>query len=231
MDVQSLLSLCERCYDHAEIVAGPDGRDGATVATVGSAVAICFRGTLVHDDLISTFDWLNDFRADLVSAESFPGRVHAGFLDSLNSLWPAVFDALEHANDKAHPWTKKVIITGHSKGGACAILAAVRLAHLRPEIVTFGSPMCGDIAFAADYPDMVKVTRFENDFDVVPFAPPAELGYHAIGTAVTRLGLSIAEREAEIHRLLAQAFFRRDMRAMVSFNHSLDTGYAPWCKK
>lgn len=99
MNERQLLSYCQGVYDQATITAGPLGRDGASVKTTadGDAV-IAFRGTLAERNLVSALDWFEDFHAELVEADGFPGRVHEGFLAVLNSLWPAVFDALEETN-------------------------------------------------------------------------------------------------------------------------------------
>jgi len=188
MYVPDLLQACDDAYSVCDVTAGPDGRDGALVQHLHSGdVLIAFRGTQSQPNAASVWDWINDLRAELVEAEGFPGRVHAGFLDSLNALWSGLFDALERpaltAEEQAKlPWNKSLWITGHSKGGALAQLAGCRLAALKPTVVTFAAPMVGDLDFSGLYPDDVNVTRYESAHDIVPHLPP--LWYRAVGKCV-----------------------------------------------
>src|SRR5579871_2992547 len=96
VNAQQLLSLCELTYSHAQLTGGALGRDGASTFTLPDGeIVLVFRGTLVEHDLRSAVDWLQDFHADLVSADGSPGKVHRGFLESLNALWPEVFESIE----------------------------------------------------------------------------------------------------------------------------------------
>jgi hypothetical protein len=71
--------------------------------------------------------------------------------------------------------TGQLWITGHSKGGAIAALAAVRLQAegVTPRIVTFGAPKVGDEDFAAAYDARFTHTRYEYADDIVPHLPPS----------------------------------------------------------
>src|SRR6266545_2939140 len=93
---------------------------------------LAFRGTqpptLIFRDPEKFFqvvvdDWLNDANALLVSGRDLPGKVHRGFLGSLDTLWADLIQFLQAHHDK----TKPLYITGHSKGGGLAYLAAYRL--------------------------------------------------------------------------------------------------------
>lgn len=252
-----LLDICDRCYDHADIVAGIDGRDGAIVTTLPTGeTVLAFRGTMVDHTFTSILDWINDLHADLVPAEGLLGRVHAGFLASLNALWPAAFDALEgvphrekpapmlmHPANPAPwwkrllgiddesaallpmpetslPWKKNLLITGHSKGGALAQLAGVRLAALNPTVVTFASPLVGDLDFASRYPAGM-LTRYEGTSDAVPFLPP--LGYRAAGELIAEDGnMPKFLRRLHIDQLIAQGELEKVRQA-----HST-TSYRAW---
>lgn len=253
--LSQLLDLCRRTYDHCNIVAGLDGRDGANVFTPpGGEVVLCFRGTLANHDFQSALDWMGDMHAELVPADGFPGRVHAGFLGSLNALWDGVIAALEGQQPKLPepesepwwkrlldriagpqifaeeaapplPWNKQLIITGHSKGGALAQLAAVRLAALKPRVVTFAAPMVGDLAFASDYPEVVDLLRIEGNFDLVPFLPGHLAGYREIGVnCKTQFPMARHLREIAVGKLIAEGQW-----AQIRNNHGLATGYR-WLK-
>ncbi len=210
-----LLGHCEAAYASCAIVAGPDGRDGANVTRLPSGdVVLTFRGTLTQREPATILDWINDMHADLVVADGLPGRVHAGFLASLNDLWPGVFAALESPSlpdtggqKSPLPWKKSLIVTGHSKGGALAILAAARLLALQPFVMTFAAPMTGDLDFAAHYPDAIDVLRYEAAGDIVPHLPP--FGYRAVGNVVREKDLPPSLRRLAADRLVAAWDWRK----------------------
>ena len=143
---------------------------------------IAFRGTqapsLIFQDPEKFFkvvvdDWLNDANAALVTGTDLPGKVHRGFLASLDSLWPDLGQFLQANHDKTRP----LYVTGHSKGGGLAYLAAYRLwkNNFAPAATyTFAAPRAGDAAFAAVFDDKLKSNtwRIEYRDDIVPHLPP-----------------------------------------------------------
>jgi hypothetical protein len=103
--------------------------------------------------------------------------VHKGFLDSFNNLWPGIQKQIR-AWQKAYKLSAnaQVYVTGHSKGGAIARLAALKLKadKLLPvtEVDTFGAPRVGGPSFAAKYAAAgLTDNRYENDDDLVPHVP------------------------------------------------------------
>lgn len=65
----------------------------------------------------------------------------------------------------------QIVLTGHSLGGAIAIIVGAKLAllgHPVQEIVTFGTPRCGRLKVL----DKTNVTMYRNGKDVVPQLPP-----------------------------------------------------------
>lgn len=144
------------------------------VAVCRDRVMVAFRGTEEHDKA----DWGHDLDIGLVPR--LGGRVHEGFSNSLDSLWPQMSaESKRLVTEEERP----VFLTGHSMGGAMATLAALELANdgITPRAVyTYGSPPVGDAAFAAAYDKAVPGThRVVNQTDDVPrlLAP----GYEHVG--------------------------------------------------
>jgi len=122
-----------------------------------------------EDQLFIVFEGTHDvlsLKADLnVKEASFPGnkasRVHAGYLSE--AMQARAFLA-PYLSKK-----KKIIITGHSLGGAVAHLLAALLykQEYRIQLYTFGSPPVGNEAFATTIIDLPH-ERYTHVFDVIP---------------------------------------------------------------
>ena len=120
--------------------------------------------------------------------------VHRGFLDYCQA---ALFtDAAEGetagerlaADLRAHP-SEKLYLTGHSLGGAAAILAAARLSDLgvSPDqliVTTFGAPAVGNEDFVRSYQDRFTLRRVVMRGDPVKDALPSPLGFHHFGERI-----------------------------------------------
>jgi hypothetical protein len=125
---------------------------------------LAFRGS----DPVTLPTWVTDAVVKLVACGEYEGRVHHGFSSVLRRTWGKVETLLEQACDKP------LFLTGHSMGGALAVLTACRLAKMsRPPVATytFGSPRVGDRAFCAGY--KVPTYRIVNRMDLVPEMPLA----------------------------------------------------------
>jgi hypothetical protein len=161
----------------AAFLVGPDEINACIVGTTGDGVVVAFRGTLPLDGPFTwplLMDWVNDFYAEPKAGDGLPGMVHEGFLDSLDSLWTDVLD--ETTRQLAAAPGKSLLITGHSKGGAIATLAAMRflkLEGLTSKVITFAAPKPGDADFTTAYNAVMDHTRFEYAEDVVPHLPPS----------------------------------------------------------
>jgi triacylglycerol lipase len=141
----------------------PSSDTQAYVAVRSNAVIVAFRGT----EPTRLQDFTTDRKARLVPFEtkfriSGWGQVHEGWADGAH----------------AHR-TKSVWITGHSLGGALAMVTAAVLAKDHPiaGVYTFGQPRVGDPAFCARYEETLGGITFRcvNDRDLVPHVPPREL--------------------------------------------------------
>lgn len=152
------------------------GSQYALVLARDDALFVAFRGT---DD---AKDWIAD--ANFTPADSLWGKVHKGFLDALDTLWPDVSIAVQHLRTANQP----IWLTGHSLGGALAVLAAARLDQQGTSvagIVTFGQPPAGYRTFAENFKAKSKahIVRFVNHVDAVVevVAPVAVLQLTHIG--------------------------------------------------
>lgn len=121
-------------------------------------------------------DLLVDFKASLVEAPApVRGRVHQGFSLALDE----VFDQLGGLFSSG----RAVWLTGHSLGGALAILAGARLPDVQ-SVYTFGAPNVGDADFVSGFP--ARSFRFVHGSDCVTqlLKPPLFSSYRAEGEIV-----------------------------------------------
>jgi pimeloyl-ACP methyl ester carboxylesterase len=127
---------------------------------------LAFRGS----DPVTLPNWVTDAVVKLVACGEYDGRVHQGFSSVLRRTWGQVEKLLDEAADKP------LFLTGHSMGGALAILTACRLAKMgRPPVAvyTFGSPRVGDRVFCSGY--KLPTYRVVNRLDLVPEMPLASM--------------------------------------------------------
>lgn len=142
-----------------------------------NAIVISFRGTASADNVGT------DLNGIQVAPKGYPNcvscKVHDGFLDAYKSVRPFVTSNLQNLmnlHKKA-----SVYITGHSLGGAVAVLAAVDLNQMGipiQAIYTFGQPRVGNSNFA-DYLNskFPQLHRVIDNSDPIPHNPPSSLGY------------------------------------------------------
>jgi triacylglycerol lipase len=118
---------------------------------------LAFRGTT------GTWEnWWSNFSVWTTPSPS-GGRVHSGFLQKFDSIWPEIASVLDS-------WTAPLFFTGHSLGAALATLATARR---RPAaLYTFGSPRVGDADFAKTLQG-IPIYRLYNPGDIFTFLPPA----------------------------------------------------------
>jgi hypothetical protein len=148
-------------------------------------VIVAFRGTR------SLRNFVTDIRARRVPL--FPGseaEVHEGFQQALNGVYDDLLAGVEQllrADEDARQRVPtgvadapRLWITGHSLGGALAMLCAWRISNLQSEIsnapagvYTFGEPRVGNAAFRDCYDARLKSCTFRvvNAADLVPHVP------------------------------------------------------------
>ena len=92
-------------------------------------------------------------------------RIHRGFHNALDEIWRDLSPCLDALSDRDCPlWA-----TGHSLGGALAVLTAARLGKAQG-LYTFGAPRLGNRKFSSNFP--IELHRFANNNDLVPHLPP-----------------------------------------------------------
>lgn len=143
----------------------------------GGYQIICFRGTESVEDV------LVDLWFKKKQATGGKGAVHAGFQAALYEVWPQ----LERSLDK----NSKIIVTGHSLGGAVAQLMANRLALTNYHVsgvYTFGSPRVGNSKFKTAYNSRLADKTFLhiNNKDAVTAVPLEILGFYHLGAEERR---------------------------------------------
>ncbi len=162
-----------RTFDAATIEGYIAGGSGFTL--------LAFRGS-DHGQLD---DWIGNADFDLVfDSHIRGGQVHAGFQRGAEAIWPQVESLVaEH-----HQAERKLILTGHSLGGALALLTAARFASQGrateiDAIFTFGQPRAGDRDFAQrlDRDFEARLFRYVNRYDLITRLPPRLLGYDHAG--------------------------------------------------
>ncbi|KAJ3499187.1 hypothetical protein NLG97_g543 [Lecanicillium saksenae] len=109
-------------------------------------------------------------------------KMHSGFSDSWNEIADAATSAIKEGL-QANP-TYKLVITGHSLGGAVASLggAYLRRAGFKSDIYTFGAPRVGNDVFAnfanSQAGGFFRMTHID---DPVPRLPPMIFSYRHSG--------------------------------------------------
>lgn len=143
-----------------------DGSMFACVASNKNAVVVAFRGT---DDAI---DWLTNF--DILFVRLGVGYVHRGFHQATAAMVSRAVNAAK-AQGAAN---KRIWITGHSLGGAMALLFAYDCLQTTAlditGLITFGQPMVVDGKLAAYLNAALngRYLRFVNGGDSVPRMVP-----------------------------------------------------------
>ncbi|KAK6984874.1 Alpha/Beta hydrolase protein [Favolaschia claudopus] len=143
-------------------------------------IVVAFRGTADLKDV------LTDVEFDLRPFES-PGimegsLVHHGFLDAYSNV---AQDVVRYVKQQlvAHPGYR-VILTGHSLGGAIAAIAAPSLkpvlGTVTLKLYTFGQPRVGNVNFARSVETILgqeNIFRAVHTMDGVPTMVPTIFGY------------------------------------------------------
>lgn len=135
----------------------------ANVLELSDTFVISFRGTT------NLRGWIMDIDA-LPKSHPLIGYCHRGFLTGASVLYQKI----------SVPPGKKVILTGHSLGGALAVLyGALRIAvgDRVDQLVTFGAPRAGYEKLASVWAPVVNARQYRNGNDPVPGVPLTMLAF------------------------------------------------------
>ncbi len=113
--------------------------------------------------------------------------VHQGFKDYADVILSNNFGTNLVNEMNANP-NERLYITGHSLGGAVAIVMAAKLSNLniandRVEVITFGAPAAGNKGFANEYNNKIHLTRITVSGDPIKKSLQM-LGYVHFGEVV-----------------------------------------------
>lgn len=166
-------------FDDCEFFNVIRGRDIDTqgiVARNEQVILAAFRGSE------SKADWNANFQA-VKDPGPLAGGVHEGFQDAFHAATFDIGSAIGRLRDN----DQQVWITGHSLGGALAVLLAATLRDAGPParvpvsgLYTFGAPRVGDKRFAKQFDLGIEGVNFRvvNLADLVPHLPPEMLFSH-----------------------------------------------------
>ena len=144
-----------------------DGSQAYWLVNDNDLVIVC-RGT----EPTEFKDIAADLKAIPVPSATGIGKVHAGFKESVDDIWPELY---ELANDYGK--TRTVWCTGHSLGAAMATLIAYRLQRAEDcpspaGLFTYGSPRVGNKKYIKGMEATgVLHFRFVNNADIVARVP------------------------------------------------------------
>ena len=165
-----------------------EGNTQAWLATNPEQIVVAFRGTESPTSLDGLKDILLTDALNLLvvpegrlgldlSAAGVGARFHKGFVDAIASIWPPLSAGIEAEVKRLD---RPVWLTGHSLGGALALLAAWLLKRKFisvEEVSTFGAPMIGNRtacdAFNREFAG--RIHRYVNGRDPVPKLPGLSL--------------------------------------------------------
>jgi len=150
-------------------------------------IVVAFRGTTSRDDFRTDLHARFNVAKSKVAGREIAVCVHSGFNDAYNKVNAQIHEIL--APFGAAPSKKPIYLTGHSLGGALALIASAALAadpvlNARlAAVYSFGCPRVGTKSFA----EIVKAPHYRvvNSGDLVPLLPPTWLyGYRHTGMPV-----------------------------------------------
>jgi triacylglycerol lipase len=194
---------------------------GNTQAYVGcddNHLVVAFRGSEAPVALDGLKDWFITNANNLLIQPTGPlaeefvaagvgARWHQGFVNAITAVWDPLFAEVTARQQEKE---RCFWITGHSLGGALAMLAAwlfFRKTMKPHQVYTFGGPMVGNkvVAEAFEQEFGKKVCRYANGPDPVPLLPMMSLAANEFVHAGQPLPAGAADDTATLISYLADA--------------------------
>jgi triacylglycerol lipase len=170
------------------------GNTQAYIAHNADNIVVAFRGTESPTTFEGLKDWLLSDAVNLLilptgrlgtdfAAAGVGAHFHQGFINALDAIWMPLFTGVEEEVQRAD---RPLWITGHSLGGALAVLSAwlfQRKFVSVHQVYTFGGPMIGnqEASKAFDRELSGKIFRYVNGPDPVPKLPTVSLVANEFG--------------------------------------------------
>ena len=174
--------------DHAIITVY---KNNNTIFAGKKIVLITFRGTKDASAWRSNFDVypLKDDKPLLKDGKWGKGTIHDGFYTSWSRLKDEIVECVKpYLNNDNY----NIICTGHSRGGALAILCGRHLIKNENSkdimVYAFGTPKQGNAEYVIQMQKYIEnglnIIRIINGYDIVPELPPDELGFRHVGMEI-----------------------------------------------
>jgi len=188
------------------------GSEAYVMSTSDDVIVVC-RGTEGQ----SLIDVLTGMRFATMSYRG--GVVHRGFYLQYSKIITSITRTVANHNPDG---TKSVWVTGHSLGGAIALLISL---DIKPSgCYTFGQPRVGSGAWTSDIP--FPYVRYHNNNDAVPHIPFVMLNYWHAGTLVyldfngNIVPYSSGQRVQDLSRSIVTAFKKRQWFDLI-YDHKI----------
>lgn len=192
-------------------------------------IVLAFRGSEIPNSIDGFKDWLlTNAKNFLVLPEGRIGtdfvaagvgaRFHRGFMQALDEIWLPLITAVDAVVARKD---RPLYVTGHSLGGALALLAAWRLQRNMiavHNVYTFGAPMVGNEAaakaFEKEFPG--RIYRYVDGGDMVPKLPTFSLFSNEYWHCLTEVVVGQAEHAAHAIQALASGVPEASMSQAVA---------------
>jgi predicted lipase len=151
---------------------------------------IAIAGTNDFEDFFSNLACCGIFSRNI-------GKVHKGFCEEADKLYPLIKEKLRHQQ-----FSGNITLTGHSLGGAIALILAARLQEdFSCTVVSFGSPRTGFQSFVERL--TFSHHRYVLRGDPIQYFPPAIFGYVHYGKSLKLSSRSSSQARTDIHSMEA----------------------------
>ncbi|MCM8525394.1 MAG: lipase family protein [Lentisphaeraceae bacterium] len=160
----------------------------AYAVKIDNTVFLIFQGSCSREDAFLDANFFPK------KEESF--AMHRGFSKAFSYLWPQIETFVNELKDE------KLIIAGHSLGGALAYIASTRVRF--HSVYTFGAPR---VSFGNSDHSQKNIFRFVNCSDIVSTLPPAVFGFRHAGKMI------FIDEDQAIHEDIGNKFILKKIKA------------------